>query len=222
MKSVFNNPATTWTLTAVLLLSGCYYLLQAVKSRQRTDRINNALHVLMNVLMAAMLWNLVPSIMLAQIAVLSGAALWFVIQAVARPEFKALCASSQGRLKCGYHSLSMAGAALMIAMMSPWPAPRSDSALAAGMPQSYAHHGMAAANHSAAATAATDQPSALAMLLTVCFGAAAVVFLIMLVRCRVNNSPRHMASGHLFSRSEHALEAVGATVMALMFATMTA
>ena len=69
----------------------------------------------MNVLMAAMLWNLVPSTMLAQIAVLAGAALWFVIQAVARPEFKILCAGSQDRLKCVYHSLTMAGAALMIA-----------------------------------------------------------------------------------------------------------
>ena len=120
---MFNVPAITWTLTAVLLFSGSYHLLQAARSRHLTDRANNALHALMNVLMAAMLWNLVPSTMLAQIAVLTGAALWFVIQAVARPEFKILCAGSQGRLKCVYHSLTMAGAALMVAMMGLAPAP---------------------------------------------------------------------------------------------------
>jgi hypothetical protein len=217
---VFDIPAITWTLTAVLLLSGCYYFLQAAKSRQRTDRINKALHALMNVFMAAMLWNLVPSTMLAQIAVLSGAALWFVIQAVARPEFVTLCASGQGRAKCVYHSLSMAGAALMIAMMSSGPG--TGSASAAGTPMSHAHHGMAAANHSATATAATDQTPMVAMLLTVCFGAAAAVFLVMLLRGRVMSGPRHTASSHVFSRSEHALEALGATIMALMFATMTA
>ena len=108
---MFNIPAITWTLTVVLLLSGSYHLLQAAKPHQLTDRVNNTLHALMNILMAAMLWNLAPSTMLAQIAVLAGAALWFVIQAVARPEFKMLCAGSQGRLKCVYHSLTMAGAA---------------------------------------------------------------------------------------------------------------
>jgi hypothetical protein len=220
--SVFTIPAITWTLTAVLLLSGCYYSLQAAKSRQRTDRINKALHALMNVLMAAMLWNLVPSTMLAQIAVLSGAALWFVIQAVARPEFMTLCASGQGRVKCVYHSLSMAGAALMIAMMTPGSSPGNTSASAAVTPVSHAHHGMAAVNNSAAATAATDPTPMLAMLLTVCFGAAAVVFLVMLVRRRVTRSPRHTASSRSFNHSGHALEALGAMVMALMFASMAA
>ena len=115
MIRVFNTPAITWTLTAVLLLGGSYYLFQAARSRHLTDRVNNTLHALMNILMAAMLWNLAPSTVLAQVAVLAGAALWFVIQAVAQPEFKMLCAGSQGRLKCVYHSLTMAGAALMIA-----------------------------------------------------------------------------------------------------------
>ena len=91
--------------------------LEAISSHHLADRVNESLHALMNVLMAAMLWNLAPSTMLAQIAVLAGAALWFVFQAVARPEFKMLCAGSQGRLKCVYHSLTMAAAALMIAMM---------------------------------------------------------------------------------------------------------
>ena len=95
---MFNIPALTWTLTAVLLLSGSYHALQAARSQKLTDRVNKGLHALMNALMAAMLWNLAPSTMLAQIGLLTGAALWFVIQAVVRPEFKTLCGGSQGRL----------------------------------------------------------------------------------------------------------------------------
>ena len=55
MTGVFNIPAITWTLTAVLLLSGSYHLLQAARSRRATDRANESLHALMNLLMAAML-----------------------------------------------------------------------------------------------------------------------------------------------------------------------
>jgi hypothetical protein len=115
---VFNIPAITWTLTAVLLAGGSYHLWQAARSPHLTDRVNNSLHALMNALMAAMLWNLAPSTLLAQIGLLAGAALWFIIQAVARSEFKILCAGTQGRLKCAYHALAMTGAALMITMMT--------------------------------------------------------------------------------------------------------
>lgn len=219
---MFNIPAITWTLTAVLLLSGCYYFLQAVTSHQRTDRINKFLHAVMNVLMAAMLWNFVPSTILAQIAVLAGAAFWFVIQAVARPEFKTLCANDHGRLKCVYHGLTMAGAALMIAMMSPGATAGNETASAAGTPSAHAHHGMAAANYSPAATTATGQTPMLATLLTVFFGAAAVVFLVLLFRGGVINSPHHTASSRISNRAQHGFEALGAAAMALMFATMAA
>ncbi|GAB14385.1 hypothetical protein ARGLB_068_00010, partial [Arthrobacter globiformis NBRC 12137] len=115
---MFNIPALTWTLTAVLLAGGSYHLWQATRSHHLTDRVNNTLHALMNTLMAAMLWNLAPSTILAQIGLLAAAALWFIIQAVARPEYKLLCAGTQGRIKCAYHALTMAAAALMIATMT--------------------------------------------------------------------------------------------------------
>lgn len=215
---MFNIPAITWTLTAVLLLGGSYYLLQAARSRHLTDRVNNSLHALMNVLMAAMLWNLVPSAMLAQITVLAGAALWFVIQAVARPEFKILCAGSQGRLKCVYHSLTMAGGALMMGhaanvghKIAPAPA----------MSTSNAHHAKASVAHSTAAPG-LDQSSDLAIPLTVFFATAAVVFIVLLLRYRVR-TPAHRSTKapKPFRRAEHGLEALGAAVMALMFATMS-
>jgi hypothetical protein len=221
---VFNIPAITWTLTAVLLLGGSYHLLQALRSRQLTDRVNKSLHALMNVLMAAMLWNLVPSTLLVQIAVLAGAALWFIIQAVARPEFKLLCAGRQGRLKCVYHSLSMAGAALMVAMMG--------QAAAAGhgagpahqmpMPMPATHHGMAAASQSLAAPTFAHSP-ALAIPPAIFFTAAAVVFLILLLRHRAAaNTRRPAAAPRAAARTDHGLEALGAAAMALMFTTMSA
>jgi hypothetical protein len=213
---VFNIPAITWTLTVILLLSGSYHLLQAAKPHQLTDRVNNTLHALMNILMAAMLWNFAPSTMLAQIAVLTGAALWFVIQAVARPEFKILCAGSQGRLKCVYHSVSMGGAAVMIAMMGQ---------VTGGHPPSHtmsmpnAHHSMVAATPSTAA-ATFDHSPGLAILLTAIFGAAAAVFILLVVLTGTRKTTRHDAS-RLSIRAGHGLEALGAAAMAMMFATMS-
>lgn len=222
MIRVFNLPALTWTLTAVLLFSGSYHFLQAARSRQLTDQVNKILHSLMNVLMAAMLWNLVPSTMLAQITVLTAAALWFIIQAVVRPEFKILCTGNQGRLKCLYHSLTMAGAALMLAMMGQMTTAGHGTVAAEGMSIPTAHHGMPAAAQSTAAATVDHSPYP-AILLTVFFGAAAAVFLVLLLRFRVTKTtPRNEAAPRLSVRAENVLEALGAAVMALMFATMSA
>ncbi|WP_307486486.1 DUF5134 domain-containing protein [Pseudarthrobacter sulfonivorans] len=222
MIRVFNDPAVTWTLTAVLLLCASHYLLQAARSRHLTDQVNKGLHALMTVLMAAMLWNLVPSTMLAQIAVLAGAALWFVIQAVARPEFKILCAGSQDRLKCVYHSLTMAGAALMLAMMARAPGTGQEIVPAAASSTPHAHHALAPGVQNPVASG-LDHLSTLAMPLTVFFGTAAVVFLLLLLRRRAaepaargRTAPQHSV------RADHGREALGAAVMALMFATMSA
>ena len=219
---MLNIPAITWTLTAVLLLGGIYHAMQAIRSRHLADRVNESLHALMNILMAAMLWNLAPSTMLAQIAVLAGAALWFVIQAVARPEFKTLCGGSQGQLKCVYHSLTMAGAALMVAMMGHATTAVPGIVPAGGTPMPPAHHAMAAAAQNTA-TRTFDHSPDLAILLTVFFGAAAAIFLILLLRFRVRTTTlRHAAVSGLSIRAEHGLEALGAAVMALMFAGMSA
>lgn len=222
---VFNVPTITWALTAVLLLSGCYYLLQAARSPHLTDRVNKSLHALMNVLMAAMLWNLAPSTMLAQIAVLAGAALWFVIQAVARPEFQILCAGSQDRLTCVYHSLTMAGAALMIAMMGLAASAGPDTAPAAAASTSHAHHAAAPAPGDAAHSAAAPGLNlpALALPLTVFFATATLIFIVLLLRSRAakTTTGNRSASRHS-TRIDVALEAIGAAVMALMFATMSA
>ncbi|MET3207063.1 MULTISPECIES: DUF5134 domain-containing protein [unclassified Arthrobacter] len=209
---MFNIPAITWTLTAVLLLSGSYHLLQATKPDQLTERINNSLHALMNLLMAAMLWNLAPSTMLAQIAVLTGAALWFIIQAVARPEFKILCTGSLSRLKCVYHSVSMAGAALMITMMTSHITPGAAEA----MPLPNAHHSIPQLPR---ATATLDHLPSLAAPLTIIFATAALIFIALLLRTRKPATTDPNKTAHS-PRKKHSLEALGAAIMALMFATM--
>jgi hypothetical protein len=223
---VFNIPALTWTLTAVLLAGGSYHLWQATRSHHLTDRVNNTLHALMNALMAAMLWNLAPSTILAQIGLLAAAALWFIIQAVARPEYKLLCAGTQGRIKCAYHALTMAAAALMIAMMThpttTGPATGHGTGPADPTSMPAAHHATAT-TPSTTATAAPPLDLPPGILLTLLFATAALTFLILLARR--TTTTHHTATKHSTkhsTRTEHALEALGATTMALMFATMTA
>jgi hypothetical protein len=223
---VFNIPALTWTLTAVLLAGGSYHLWQATRSHHLTDRVNNTLHALMNALMAAMLWNLAPSTILAQIGLLAAAALWFIIQAVARPEYKLLCAGTQGRIKCAYHALTMAAAALMIAMMThpatTGPATAHGTAPAHHTSMPAAHHTMTTTPHTTT-TPATPLDHPPGILLTLLFAAAALTFLTLFLRHRrATKTTTHQNTHKHPTPTEHALEALGATTMALMFATMTA
>ena len=221
MIRVFSNPALTWTLTAILLLSASYHILQGIRSPQRKDQINNSLHALMHLLMAAMLWHLAPSTTLAQITLLTAAASWFFVQAIARPEFKILCTHSHDRLKCIYHSLTMAGAALMIAMMAGVSTTGYATAPTKTMSPAHDHHAMTAPIKTT--TAATiDHSPQLAILLTVFFATAALVFIILLLRSRTPKTTHHHATTRKPTlHKEHGLEALGATIMALMFATMS-
>ncbi|MFP3462751.1 DUF5134 domain-containing protein [Arthrobacter globiformis] len=208
----------TWTLTAVLLAGTTYHLWQALRSGHVTDRVNNTLHALMNTLMAAMLWNLAPTTLLAQIGLLAGAALWFIIQAVARPEYKLLCAGTQGRIKCAYHALTMTGAALMITTMTH---PASGAPMQ--MPMDHAsHHAITTTPHTPATTGTATTAPALGptpgLLLTLLFATAALIFLILLLRNRTTTTNHH-GSKRPSTRTEHALETLSATTMALMFAT---
>ncbi|WP_413249055.1 DUF5134 domain-containing protein [Sinomonas flava] len=212
---MMNFPAITWTLTIILALVGAYHLIRGIRSDHVTGRVNSLLHALMGLIMAGMLWNLAPSTTLAQIVVLSGAALWFVIQALARPEFERLCAGRGGRLKCAYHGLTMAGGAIMVAMMTGYAAPAAAGAVtAAEVPAAHAHHSTGSAAHASSLTA-SGSTSTPAILLALFFSAASVVFMFAAVRAR------HAASRQHSGRLEHGLESAGAGAMALMFATMS-
>ena len=222
MIRVFDNSVITWTLTSALLLAASHNVLQALRSDQLTGRVNNSLHAVMNTVMAAMLWNLLPSTMLAQILILAGAALWFLIQAVAQPQ-SALCTSKKGRIKCLYHSLSMAGAALMVAMMGDVARPGARNVLpdVSSMPAGHHAHTMPAPPLITSAGAAAH-PSELGLLLALLFGAAAVIFMILLLRFQTAGNALNLAAGQrLYTTAGQGFEALGAAVMALMFAAMT-
>ncbi|WP_423182711.1 DUF5134 domain-containing protein [Arthrobacter sp. NyZ413] len=249
MIRVFEIPAVSWALTAVLSTAGAYHLYLAARARQATDRINEALHALMHAAMAAMIWNLAPAALLAQIGILTAAALWFTLQAIARPEYKLLCTGTQGRITCAYHAATMAAAALMLTMMNtPTTGPGTTGTSGTGttgtgttgmphmnmgsmgsmgsmdmgsMPMN--HHTTAAAGTGAGnpLTSLLTHQGAPALILAILFGAAAITFTTLLLRRQpTTGQAKHHNKHH--NRTKHALEATGAATMALMFATMTA
>lgn len=214
---MFDNPAITVTLTVILLLSASFHVIQVARPRHATERVNEVLHVLMNVLMAAMLWNLAPSTMLAQISVLAAAAFWFVLQAVARPEFKMLCAAGGGKLKCAYHGATMAAAAVMIAMMGHATTGQPGDAVTAA--PAHSHHAITSSPQPPAANPAV-MSTAPATLLMLFFAAAALVFVILMARKRTGRQSAGTGSATRTNRGGLAYEALGASLMALMFGVM--
>ncbi|HKU35137.1 MAG TPA: DUF5134 domain-containing protein [Paenarthrobacter sp.] len=236
MIRVFEIPAVSWALTAVLSTAGAYHLYLAARARQATDRINEALHALMHAAMAAMIWNLAPAALLAQIGILAAAALWFTLQAIARPEYKLLCTGAQGRITCAYHAATMAAAALMLTMMNtattgpgttgttgmPHMNMGSMGSMDMGsMPMN--HHTTTAAGTGAGNPLTTlfTHQSAPALILAILFGTAAITFTTLLLRRQPTTGQAKRHTKHN-NRTKHALEATGAATMALMFATMTA
>ena len=169
----------------------------------------------MHLLMAAMLWNAAPTTTLLQVLVLAGAALWFIIQAVARPHYRALCTGTRDRIKCTYHALTMAAAAIMIAMMTNHTTTPANTTNTASPATAHTHHTTTTGTGSASIFQNTP---ALATILTIAFAAAATVFLVLLLRRTHTTTTHHHTKN---TRTEHGLEAAGATTMALMFATMT-
>ena len=160
--------------------------------------------------------------MLALIAVLTSAALWFILQAVARPEAKTLCTDDSGRLKCVYRSLPMVGAALMVAMMGGVTTSGYAVAPTSGISMSHDHHAKAAPIKTTAAATQDHSPD-LVILLTAFFAAAAMVLIILLLRFRATkNTHHHAAAPKLTAHTEHGCEALGAAVIALMLTTMRA
>ncbi|MFJ4170699.1 DUF5134 domain-containing protein [Paenarthrobacter sp. NPDC089714] len=247
--SVFAIPAMTWALTVVLLASGTWHTIQTLRPAHTghpgrgtqlgrisarfqhskraqlrpswADRTNQGLHALMHLLMAAMLWNAAPATTLAQILILAAAALWFTIQAVARPQYRTFCSGTTGRLKCTYHAATMAAAAIMIAMMTNHTTTNTATQATTGSTPATAAHTHHATTTTTGTASIFQNTPALATLLTIAFAAAATTFLILLLRHRTQTT--HTTTHHhpTNTRTEHGLEAAGATTMALMFATMT-
>jgi hypothetical protein len=104
----------------------------------------------------------------------------------------------------------------MITMMAQVGAATPGTVAANGaLPSSHVHHAM----QSSAKIPALPSP---ALLFTALFTAAAVMFTFLLIRGRVvPKASRHAPASKTGAGAEHALEAIGAAVMAVMFSAMT-
>ncbi|MFE5837813.1 DUF5134 domain-containing protein, partial [Arthrobacter sp. NPDC056493] len=123
---------------------------------------------------------------------------------------------TQGRLKCAYHALTMTAAALMITLMTHPTTTTPANQTPTPMPMAHAHHTMT----TTPTTPAAPLGHTPALLLTLLFATAALTFLILLLR-RHTPTTHHPKTQPHHTRTEHALEALSATTMALMFATTT-
>lgn len=215
---MFDSAATSWAVTAVLLLSVVFHVLRARRDRNTIDR---GFHALMNLLMAGMLWHFASSTMPLQFIVLLGAMLWFFTKAAGPHKIRTLCAGTQGRIMCGYHSFTMGGAAVMLGLMNSGNASDhvgSTGSAASSMDAS--HHVMTDSAQNPGAILGTDF-FAVSFLLTVSFGVAAVIFLgLLLGSGLLQGSGRRRSSSKSPIVAEYVNEGVCAVIMALMFATM--
>ena len=214
---MLDNQIFNWTLTGVLLATGGYHALNAVRAPHFVGKANNALHAIMGLCMAATLWRQGQWATLSAVVLLSSGTLWFVIQAVARPEFRRVCAEKNQRTKCIYHGITMAAGAYMVAAMAPAASAGHLDAPAAPM---HSHHMPNGINPSAAVSSFD-----LAPLLhgggIIFFGAAAFIFAVLTART-FKGAPRLSTQKALRATHRPALgfEALSAGAMAAMYLAM--
>lgn len=168
-------------------------------------RINALLHTLMALAMSAMLLRLQLPI-LPQLLLFSGAAVWFVIQASARPELK-MCATPGDRLKCLYHAASMAAVVLMLL---------PSTTMGEGMPMStgIGHHSHIASPNPTLTLTIPDTAYSTA---TSFFVVVAAVFAWLSLRGTIGRL-RGTRSSAMKAILSPTAEATSAIVMAVMFA----
>lgn len=215
---MLDNHVFNWTLTGILLATAGYHLIKAVKEPRLVRKANNALHTLMGLSMAATLWRSGQSATLPAVLLLSSGTLWFVIQAVARPEFKDVCAGKKERAKCVYHGITMAAGAYMVTAMTPAPMNGPVNLTAAA---THSHH-MASGIHQSISTSSFDLAALLNGSAAIFFGSAALIFALLVARSfkGVNGSASQKALRALQQRPALGFEALSAGAMAAMCLAM--
>lgn len=199
------------------MVIGVYHALVVIYTPRLVGKTNGALHAIMSLSMAAMLWRQGQWVTLATVLLLASGALWFVVQAVARPEFRSLCTGGKDRVRCIYHGISMmAGAYMATVMATPTVAPSGMTTAAT----SHVHH--------AASTIAPNAPwwidlgPALSGGAVLFFGAATLFFVVLIAapsRVEASKAPGKTTLDVLL-RPALGFEALGAGAMALMFLAM--
>jgi len=214
---MLDNQIFNWTLTGVLLATAGYHALSAVKAPRLVGKANNALHTIMGLSMATILWRHGQWASLSAVLLLSSGALWFVIQAVARPEFRSVCAEKKERTKCIYHGITMAAGAYMVAAMTPAPMGRPVNSPAAPTPS---HH-MASGIQQSIPTSSFDLAPLLNGGAVIFFGAAALIFAALIARSFKGASQlAGRTTLHAPHRPALGFEALSAGAMAAMYLAM--
>jgi hypothetical protein len=212
-----DNQIFNWTLTGLLLVTGTYHAIGVIRTPGLVGKTNSALHTMMSLSMAAILWRQGHWITLGAVLLLTSGALWFIVQAVARPEFKSLCTGGKDRGRCIYHGITMvAGAYMATVMAKPVVAPSNMSAAA----PTHAHH--AASTIAPDATWGIDIGLALSGGAVLFFAAATLYFVVLIAapsRLEASKTASKMTLNALF-RPALGFEALGAGAMALMFLAM--
>ncbi len=199
------------------MVTGTYHAIGVVGTPWLVGKTNSALHTMMSLSMAAILWHQGQWITLGTVLLLTSGALWFIVQAVARPEFRSLCTGGKDRARCIYHGITMLAGAYMAAVMAKPVVVPSNMITAA---PAHAHH--AASTIAPNVTWGIDLGPVLSGGAVLFFGAAALFFVVLIAA-----PPRVEASKmtgkttlNAVVRSALGFEALGAGSMALMFLAM--
>jgi len=192
------------------LVTGTYHAVGVLLTPSLVGKTNSALHTMMSLSMAAVFWRQGQWVTLGTVLLLSSGAFWFIVQAVARPEFRNLCTGGKDRARCIYHGITMVSGAYMATVMATPAAAASNMSAAA---PTHAHH--AASTIGPNATWGIDLGPALNGGAVLFFGAATLFLVVVIVapsRVEASKTPNKMTL--------NAIEALGAGAMAMMFLAM--
>lgn len=199
-------------ITVLFAVVGLYCLLRTATGFSWIDRVSNAVHVLMSLVMALMPWGpyaVIPAA--AQITFFSLAALWYAYLALFDPHADAGPGEShhRGPALIWYHAGMMAAMVWMAVAMTPM----SPSMSMGGMDMSGMQ--MPTAGGAMAMTGSTSWAMAVAWVLGGCFILATAWFLVRLVRQAV--VAEALRGRTLITILDSAVSALMAAGMALTF-----
>ena len=199
------------------MVTGMYHAIGVIRTPHLVGKANSALHSIMSLSMAAILWRQGQWVTLATVLLLAPGALWFIVQAVARPEFRSLCTGGKDRARCVYHGITMAAGAYMAAVMAKPVVAASNMTTAA---PTHVHH--AASTIAPKALWWVELGPVLSGGAVLFFGAATLFFVVLIAaafRVESSKTPGRTTLNAIV-RPALGFEALGAGAMALMFLVM--
>lgn len=203
------DPRFAWVLSVGFAVLGTISLIAALRARVAADRVSYGLHVLMSVGMIAMPWAWGMSIPVSlSVAVFTAASLWYAFQAVFRPASAAGPGDGHahhGPILLWYHAVMMAAMVWMAVLMSIMVElsgtgvdPPAAMAGMTGMTGGASMAGMSASTPMAVNISLPAWSVAVTVAFVLQFAAAALWYLVRLVRAPASNPRLHPALPPVF------------------------